>query len=187
MAGSALAVHAAPGGQLAVMRDRAEEANDDGRSNRQEGTVNLAGLAALAPTRRGGYSGGITTPVRARYTGYRFPAEIIGHAVWLNFRFPLGLAHGGGVAGPAGHHRQPRIRAAVGTQIRPAVRQSDLSPPPRVGDKWHLDEVALKIAGVKLAPSWNGTISSLAHRLFGNTGIFAITGRFRHSRGPGIG
>jgi putative transposase len=28
---------------------------------------------------------------RARYAGYRFPAEIIGHAVWLYFRFPLGL------------------------------------------------------------------------------------------------
>ena len=33
----------------------------------------------------------MTTPARARYTGYRFPAEIIGHAVWLYFRFPLGL------------------------------------------------------------------------------------------------
>ena len=28
---------------------------------------------------------------RARYAGYRFPAEIISHAVWLYFRFPLGL------------------------------------------------------------------------------------------------
>jgi hypothetical protein len=37
----------------------------------------------------------------------------------------------------------------VGVQIRPAFRQSDPSPPSRVGDKWHLDEVALKIAGVK--------------------------------------
>ena len=33
----------------------------------------------------------MTTPARARYTGYRFPAEIIGYAVWLYFRFPLGL------------------------------------------------------------------------------------------------
>jgi len=31
----------------------------------------------------------MTTPARARYGGYRFPAEIIGHAVWLCF--PLGL------------------------------------------------------------------------------------------------
>ena len=31
------------------------------------------------------------TSSRARYTGYRFPAEVISHAVWLYFRFPLGL------------------------------------------------------------------------------------------------
>jgi hypothetical protein len=28
---------------------------------------------------------------RTRYAGYRFPAEVISHAVWLYFRFPLGL------------------------------------------------------------------------------------------------
>ena len=33
----------------------------------------------------------MTTTARARYAGYRFPAAIIGHAVWLYFRFPLGL------------------------------------------------------------------------------------------------
>jgi putative transposase len=33
----------------------------------------------------------MTTPARARYPRYWFPAEIIGHAVWLYFRFPLGL------------------------------------------------------------------------------------------------
>ena len=33
----------------------------------------------------------MTTRARARYAGHRFPAEIIGHAVWLYFRFPLGL------------------------------------------------------------------------------------------------
>jgi len=33
----------------------------------------------------------MTTCARDRYAGYRFPAEIIGHAVWLYFRFPLGL------------------------------------------------------------------------------------------------
>jgi hypothetical protein len=34
---------------------------------------------------------GMMTPARARYSGYGFPAEITGHAVWLYFRFPLGL------------------------------------------------------------------------------------------------
>jgi putative transposase len=33
----------------------------------------------------------MTTPIRARYAGYRFPAEIIPHGVWLYFRFQLGL------------------------------------------------------------------------------------------------
>ena len=32
----------------------------------------------------------MTIPARARYAGYRFPAEIIGHVVWLYFRFPPG-------------------------------------------------------------------------------------------------
>ena len=27
--------------------------------------------------------------VRSRYAGHRFPAEIISHAIWLYFRFPL--------------------------------------------------------------------------------------------------
>jgi len=33
----------------------------------------------------------MTTPVIPSYAGYRFPAEIISHAVWLYFRFPLSL------------------------------------------------------------------------------------------------
>jgi putative transposase len=28
---------------------------------------------------------------RSAYAGYRFPPEIISHAVWLYFRFPLNL------------------------------------------------------------------------------------------------
>ena len=31
------------------------------------------------------------TPACPSYAGYRFPAEIISHAVWLYFRFPLSL------------------------------------------------------------------------------------------------
>jgi transposase-like protein len=33
----------------------------------------------------------MTTPVRVGYASYRFPAEIIGHAIWLYFRFSLGV------------------------------------------------------------------------------------------------
>ena len=33
----------------------------------------------------------MTTPASPSYAGHRFPAEIISHAVWLYFRFPLSL------------------------------------------------------------------------------------------------
>ena len=34
----------------------------------------------------------MSSPVaKSPYAGYRFPAEVISHAVWLYFRFPLSL------------------------------------------------------------------------------------------------
>jgi len=33
----------------------------------------------------------MTTPAAPSYAGYRFPAGIISHAVWLYFRLPLSL------------------------------------------------------------------------------------------------
>ncbi len=33
----------------------------------------------------------MTTPACPSYAGCRFPAEVISHAVWLPFRFPLSL------------------------------------------------------------------------------------------------
>src|SRR3954464_12270891 len=33
----------------------------------------------------------MTSSAKSPYAGYRFPAEVISHAVWLYFRFPLSL------------------------------------------------------------------------------------------------
>src|SRR3954471_14057746 len=33
----------------------------------------------------------MTAPAPPSYAGHRFPAEVISHAVWLYFRFPLSL------------------------------------------------------------------------------------------------
>ena len=33
----------------------------------------------------------MTTPSCPSYAGYRFPGEVISHAIWLYFRFPLSL------------------------------------------------------------------------------------------------
>src|SRR6516225_9050088 len=91
----------------------------------------------------------MTRAARARYAGYRFPAEIISHAVWLYFRFPLGLrmveellaARGIIVSRETVRQWARKFGQRFANQIRRRL--------PRVGGKWHLDEVALKIAGVK--------------------------------------
>jgi putative transposase len=91
----------------------------------------------------------MTTPARAHYAGYRFPAAIISHAVWLYFRFPLGLrmveellaARGIIVSHETVRQWALKFGQSFANQIRRRL--------PRVGEKWHLDEVALKIGGVK--------------------------------------
>jgi putative transposase len=91
----------------------------------------------------------MTTLARARYTGYRFPAEIIGHAVWLYFRFPLGLRMVEELLAARGiivsHETVRQWARKFGQQFASQIRQRL----PRAGDKWHLDEVVLKICGVK--------------------------------------
>src|SRR5271165_3933582 len=91
----------------------------------------------------------MTTPARVRYTGYRFPAEVISHAVWLYFRFPLGLRMVEELLAARGiivsHETVRQWARKFGQQFANQIRRRL----PRVGDKWHLDEVVLKIAGVK--------------------------------------
>jgi putative transposase len=91
----------------------------------------------------------MTTRARTRYAGYRFPAEIIGHAVWLYFRFPLGLRMVEELLAARGiivsHETVRQWARKFGQQFANRIRWRL----PRVGDKWHLDEVVLKIAGVK--------------------------------------
>src|SRR5215468_5489380 len=89
----------------------------------------------------------MTTSTRARYAGYRFPAEIIGHAVWLYFRFPLGLRMVEELLAARGivvsHETVRQWALKFGQTFANAIRRRL----PRVGDKWHLDEVVIKIAG----------------------------------------
>src|SRR3982751_391407 len=83
------------------------------------------------------------------YAGYRFPAEVISHAVWLYFRFPLSLrmveemlaARGIIVSHESVRQWAMKFGQAFANRIRRRL--------PCAGDKWHLDEVAVKIAGKK--------------------------------------
>jgi len=91
----------------------------------------------------------MTTPVSPSYAGHRFPAEIISHAVWLYVRFPLSLrmveemlvARGIVVSHETVRQWALKFGQAFANRIRRRL--------PCAGDKWHLDEVAIKIAGVK--------------------------------------
>src|SRR5499426_4320174 len=89
------------------------------------------------------------TSARTRYAGYRFPVEIIGHAVWLYFRFPLGLRMVEELLAARGiivsHETVRQWARKFGQPFANRIRRRL----PRIGDKWHLDEVVLKIAGVK--------------------------------------
>src|SRR5215472_16541737 len=85
------------------------------------------------------------TSARARYAGYRFPSEIISHAVWLYFRFPLGLRMVEELLAARGiivsHEAVRQWARKFGQQFANRIRRRL----PRTGDKWHLDEVVLKI------------------------------------------
>src|SRR5919202_2533667 len=86
---------------------------------------------------------------KSPYAGYRFPAEVISHAVWLYFRFPLSLRMVEemlAARGIVGSHETARQWALkFGQDFADRIRRRLPCP----GDKWHLDEVAIKIAGVQ--------------------------------------
>src|ERR687889_743824 len=89
------------------------------------------------------------TPVCPSYAGYRFPAEVISHAVWLYFRFPLSLRMVEEMLAARGiivsHETVRQWALKFGQDFAHRIRRRL----PCAGDKWHLDEVAIKIAGVR--------------------------------------
>jgi putative transposase len=84
---------------------------------------------------------------RSVYAGYRLPPEIISHAVWLYFRFPLSLRMVEEMLAARGivvsHETVRQWALKFGQTFANEIRQRL----PCVGDKWHLDEVVIKIAG----------------------------------------
>jgi putative transposase len=86
---------------------------------------------------------------KSPYTGHRFPAEVISQAVWLYFRFPLGLRMVEEMVAARGivvsHETVRQWALKFGQEFANRIRRRL----PHAVDKWHLDEVAIKIAGVK--------------------------------------
>src|ERR671929_273243 len=86
---------------------------------------------------------------KSPYAGYRFPAEVISQAVWLYFRFPLSLRMVEEMLAARGitvtHETIRQWALKFGQEFANRIRRRL----PRAGDKWHLDEVAIRIAGVQ--------------------------------------
>src|SRR5450830_1943664 len=81
------------------------------------------------------------------YRGFRYPADIISHVVWLYFRFALSfrdieeLMASRGIIVTYETIRQWTLKFGQGYANELRRRQ------PQRGDKWHLDEVVLTIKG----------------------------------------
>jgi putative transposase len=84
-----------------------------------------------------------------RYARHRFPAEVISYAIWLYFRFPLSLRMVEEMLAARGievsHETVRQWALKFGQDFAHQIRRRL----PASGDKWHLDEVAISIAGEK--------------------------------------
>ena len=91
----------------------------------------------------------MTTPASPSYAGHRFPAEIISHAVWLYFRFPLSLRMVEEMLAARGiiisHETVRQWALKFGQTFANQIRRRL----PCAGDKRQLDEVPIKISGQK--------------------------------------
>jgi putative transposase len=83
------------------------------------------------------------------YAGYRFPPEVISHAIWLYFRFPLSLRMAEEMLAARGILVSHETVRQWGLKFGQAFANRIRRRLPRPGDKWHLNEVVLTIAGKK--------------------------------------
>ena len=91
------------------------------------GTVNLP-ARSVAWRQGAGYRPGMTPPTKPSYAGHRFPPEVISHAIWLYFRFPLSLRMVEEMLAARGILVSHETVRQWALQVRPGVRQPD--PPP---------------------------------------------------------
>ena len=81
--------------------------------------------------------------------GFRFPAEIVGHAVWLYYRLALsfrGVSELRLARGVVVSHETIRQRTRKFGQ---AYANGPRRRRPRPGDRWYLDGMVVKINGVR--------------------------------------
>jgi putative transposase len=87
----------------------------------------------------------MTAPVS--YRRHRFPPEIIAHAVWLYFRFPLSLRLVEEMLLERGIVVSYEPIRRWGQKFGPDYARRVRRKSPSHKDIWHLDEVVISIAG----------------------------------------
>jgi len=85
------------------------------------------------------------------YQRHRFPPEVISHAVWLYFRFPLSLRMVEEMLATRGICVTYETVRQWGKKFGKAFADQIRQRAPARGDKWHMDEVVISIAG---EPHW---------------------------------
>src|SRR4051812_22467562 len=87
----------------------------------------------------------MTSSTKTPYAGHRFPPELISYTVWLYFRFPLSLRMVEEMLAFRGievsHETIRQWGLKFGQEFANIIRRRLHRP----GDKWHLNEVVLKI------------------------------------------
>ena len=83
------------------------------------------------------------------YKRHRFPPQIIAHAVWLYFRFPLSLRLVEEMLLERGIVVSYETIRRWGKKFGPAYARRLRRKRPSPHDVWHLDEVVISIAGKK--------------------------------------
>src|SRR5208283_3193087 len=81
------------------------------------------------------------------YRRHRFPPEVISYAVWLYFRFPLSLRMVEEMLAERGICVTYETVRRWGKKFGKAFSDQIRKRAPARGDKWHMDEVVVSIAG----------------------------------------
>ena len=81
------------------------------------------------------------------YRGHRFPPEIIGHAIWLYYRFTLSLRDVEDLLAERGITVSHEAIRYWCRKFGPTFARSLRRKRGRLGDSWFVDEVFVKIHG----------------------------------------
>ena len=87
------------------------------------------------------------------YHRHRFPPEIIQHAIWLYLRFTLSYRDVEELLAERGLDLSYETVRRWVLKFGPAIARQLRQRRPRPSDRWHLDEMVVRIAGISGVPS----------------------------------